>query len=387
MKFSCINFLQLPESIKYILRFFYYKNQRKKFFREITIKRKQDKFISLQYDKDEKALIVFLVPGADWNTGKDNISGGVLSIASLYNETKKLFKVHNSKTLMCTFPGDHLLFDHTGFENDITVFRFKQLSEYFTSVKKMIIHIPELLVEYFKPALTKYECDFLKSIECLQINILNQNINLMPGKKVIDSLQFFTKNITVTTAHKKYCTKDYRLQYSVPLHFFSTFADPGNYDFIQYSQKEDLIIFSPDQDEKNKEIIALLKSAFPNLQTQVIRGLKYEDYKELIKRSKWSITFGEGLDFYFIEPVFSGAISFAIYNEAFFTEDFKTIKGIYPDYDELCKKIVSDIKDLDNPVNYKKYQQEQFDLCALYYSKQQYAKNIAAFYSGQYTYA
>ena len=377
----------LPSFLKPTIRFLYYKNQRKKFFREITIKKKQDKLLRLQYDKDEKELIVFLVPGADWDTAKDNISGGVLSIASLYNETKKLFKIHNSKTIMCTFPGDHLLLEHTRFENDITVFRFKQLSEYFTGVKKMIIHIPELFVEYFQPGLTKYECDFLKRIEFLQINILNQNINLMPGKNIIDSLQFFTKNITVTTAHKKYCTKDYRLQYNVPLHFFSTFADPGKYDFIQYSQKEDLIVFSPDHDEKNKEITEVLKSAFPGLQTKIIRGLKYEDYKEIIKRSKWSITFGEGLDFYFIEPVFSGAISFAIYNEAFFTEDFKTIKGIYSDYDSLRKKIVSDIKELDDPINYKKYQQEQFNLCALYYSKQQYTKNIAAFYNKEYTYA
>lgn len=364
----------------------YYKNQRKKFFREITIRRKQDKLIRLQYNPNDEALIVFLVPGADWDTGKDQVSGGILSIASLYSETKKLVEVHNSKTIMCTFPADHLLLEHTNFENDITVYRFSQLSKYFRDVKKMIIHIPELLVKHFILALTENECKYLQNIESLQVNIMNQNINLMPDRSLIDSLRAFTNNITITTAHKKYCTKDYQERYSVPLHFFSTFASPDKYEFIPYGGKQDIVLFSPDDDQKNQEIIQILKTASPGLQTRIIRGLKYEEYKKLIKNSKWSITFGEGLDFYFIEPVFSGSISFAVYNQEFFTEDFKTVKGIYMSYDELKEKIVSDIKELDNPVTYARYQKEQFDICTKYYSYDSYRSNIEKFYSGSYTF-
>jgi len=53
------------------------------------------------------------------------------------------------------------------------------------------------------------------------------------------------------------------------------------------------------------------------LSVQIIRNLTYDQYKSLVSRAKWALTFGEGLDGYFIEPVFSGAIAFAVYNEQF----------------------------------------------------------------------
>lgn len=376
----------LTDFVKNIARFLYYKNQRKKFFREITIKKKQDELIQLQYHANDNALIVFLVPGADWNTGRDQISGGVLSIASLYNETKKLFEVHNSETIMCTFPKDHLLLEHTNFTNDITVFRFSQLRGYFRDVKKMTIHIPELLAKYFIPSLTKQETGYLKNIEFLHINIMNQNINLMPDKTVIDSLKTFAHKITITTAHKKYCTAAYQLSYGVPLHFFSTFASPDKYDLIQFDQKQDLVIFSPDDDRKNAEVIGLLRKEYPQLKTQVIKGLKYEQYRELIKNSKWSITFGEGLDFYFIEPVFSGSVGFAIYNEEFFTPDFSELKTIYKSYELLLQNIAGHINSLNNEPVFSEYQRTQYQLCAKYYSYDTYKKNIKDFYSHNYTF-
>ena len=376
----------LIEIIKNIARFLYYKNQRKKFFREIIIRKKQDKLIKLQYNANDNALIVFLVPGADWNTGKDQISGGILSIASLYSETKKLSGTHNSKTIMCTFPKDHLLLEHTNFTNDITVFRFSQLRGYFRDIQKMIIHIPELLAKYFITSLTQEEYSYLKNIEFLHINIMNQNINLMPDKTVIDSLKTFTHNITITTAHKKYCTRAYQLSYGVPLHFFSTFASPDKYDLIQFNQKHDLVIFSPDDDEKNREVITLLQNAYPQLKTQVIKGLKYEQYRELIKQSKWSITFGEGLDFYFIEPVFSGSVGFAIYNEEFFTPDFSGLKTIYKSYELMLQYIVAHIKSLNNEAVFNEYQHTQYQLCAKYYSYDTYKQNIKDFYSYNYTF-
>jgi hypothetical protein len=376
-----------PLLLKRLYRLLRYRNERHKFFREIGIRKKQNHLLTQNYDSAITRLIVFLVPGSDWATGRDKISGGVLSIASLYGETRAIESVHQSKLIMCTFPLDHLLLRHTNFENDIDVYRFSQLQVYFRNLKELTLHIPEFLVEHFGHSTSSADKHFLKSIPSLQINILNQNIKLMPSREVIDSLRSFAQNITVTTAHKKYCTPALREAYGVPLHFFSTFASPEGYVFGSYAQKENLLLLSPDDAEKNREVIELLKGEIPDLQTRVINGLTYDAYKELIGRAKWSITFGEGLDFYFIEPVFSGAVSFAIYNEDFFTPDFKEIKTVYSSYAELKERLVADLAALDNEHQYGALQQQQFLLCSKYYSKEQYRKNIATFYNRQYTFA
>ena len=375
-------------TIKPWIRFIYYKNQRKKVAREKFVKRHQDRLIRQQYAKDTEKLIVFLVPGAEWTTGKDRISGGVLSIASLYKETKEIEAVHGSALIMCTFPLEHLLIRHTNFESNIDIFRFDQLTRHFENLQELILHIPEYLVEHFDSCVSKSNRQFLSKIPKLQINILNQNIRLMPAGDIIASLKdAFTNNITITTAHVKYCTRALREVYGVPLHFFSTFASPEGYIFKPYPAKENLLLLSPDDPVKNQIVIDLLKREFPDLQVRVINGLTYDAYKELIGKAKWSITFGEGLDFYFIEPVFSGSISFAIYNEDFFTPDFKEIPTVYPSFEDLKNGLVSDIKAFDKMAEFKLCQEKQFLLCSKYYSKEQYRKNIAAFYKGEFTFS
>jgi hypothetical protein len=373
------------KTFKPAFRFVYYKNQRRKVIRELGLRRRQDKLLKKLYEKETERLIVFLVPGADWGTGKDRISGGVLSIASLYNETQKIADVHDSKLIMTTFPLEHLLLHHTNFKNEINVFRFSQLRGHFPELKELVLHIPELLVAHFDSCTSPEDKRFLRDIPGLHINILNQNIRLMPSREVIDSLRSFTPKITVTTAHKKYCTRALREVYGVPLHFFSTFASPESYVFKTYGEKENLLLLSPDDQQKNLEVIELLKKKMPHLKTKVISGLTYDAYKELIGKAKWSITFGEGLDFYFIEPVFSGSISFAIYNEEFFTPDFKQLGTIYGSYKELLEKIADDMRRLDSPEGFPGYQREQFNLCARYYSFEQYRRNIETFYQGEYT--
>ena len=133
-------------------------------------------------------------------------------------------------------------------------------------------------------------------------------------------------------------------------------------------------------------IISIVKNNLPHYKTLVIQNLKYEEYKILISKAKWVITFGEGLDFYFIEPVFSGGVSFALYNEEFFTTDFKNVETIYPSFKVLSNSIINKIKELDNEICYSRLQKQQFDLCAKQYSYKQYQENIKQFYLGNYTF-
>ena len=375
-----------PESIKKVYRLFRYPNERKKFIREIGIRKKQDELFKQHYRPDTVKLIIFIVPGADWATGKDTVSGGVMSIVSICEETSAMKDAEGFATIMCTLSGDHLMLKHHNFDNNTIVYRFSQIISYFKQVKEILIHVPEYMTLHFMELLSKAEKYWLREKVLFHINIMNQNIRLMPEPLVIDQVRKLGGTVTITTAHQKYCSPYYRAYFGVPIHKLSVWISPEQYNFKIWEEKENLMVVSPDG-HPEKEIILKKLASVKGLTIQIIQGLTYKEYKELISRAKWTLTFGEGLDGYLIEPVFSGAIGFAVYNEIFFTPDFKEQHTVYESMEALIAQINTDITALNNQTAFVAYQQQQYDLCAKYYSKAQYIKNIAAFYKGEYTYA
>jgi hypothetical protein len=371
-----------PSFLKVVYRLVVYKSERKKQWREVGIRSVQDRRLKETFSSDAGRLIIFIAPGADWDTGKDKISGGILSIVSLCEETARLKDVHGAESVLCTPRGEHLLVKYEMFENKTPVFRFAQLPLYFHKAEQVMIHLPEFMAGFFIGSLNKKEVSWLQQVKQLHINILNQNIAFMPGKPVIDALRDFSDKLTITTAHQKYCNHHFRELYSVPLHKFSVWISPENYLFTRWQAKEQLLVVSPDQHEM-KELVLDKLLKIPGLKVQVIANLTYEQYKALIARAKWSLTFGEGLDGYFIEPVFSGAVAFAVYNQEFFTEDFKPL--VYASYQDMADKIVHDIERLDNAMAFEPYQRMQFERCAFHYSYAVYRDNIRSFYEGNYT--
>jgi hypothetical protein len=374
----------IPGFIKPLLRFLRYRNERKKFIREIAIRKEQDRQLKLQYDAAAKKLIIFAIPGSDRATGKDTISGGIISIVSLCEETVRLQEIHGAATILCTLPGQHLLLKHTQFDNTSPVFRLGQTATFFTLAEEVILHLPEFACKYFLEHIGHREMEWLKTRKRLHINILNQNILLMPGDDIIQQLKKIASSITITTAHQNYCTMAYRQQYGVPLHKLSVWISPEKYRFTAYEQKENLIVISPDEHPLKQQVLEKLQK-LSGLRCQVIQNLTYGQYKETIARAKWTLTFGEGLDGYLIEPVFSGALAFAVYNKDFFTSDFETIPTLYASYEVMLNRITDDITSLDNAVAFNKQQQKQFELCARYYSEVTYRDNLAKFYRQQYT--
>ena len=138
---------------------------------------------------------------------------------------------------MC-FPREFLLLKHNNFTNDVNVFRFEQLPEYFKNVKNIIIYLPEFLVKYFKNNLFKSELNWLTNIPFVHLNIINANILIMPEIYVIKDLETISDKITITAAHTKYCTPYYRKLYGVPLHKFSAWISPEHYNFVKYDGKK-----------------------------------------------------------------------------------------------------------------------------------------------------
>lgn len=375
----------LEGKIKDIYRLFRYKNERNKFIREFGLRKTQNQLLRENYFPEVKKLIVFIIPGSDWATGKDKITGGTISIVSLCEETAALNDIHGAQTLMCTMNGDHLLIKHSMFENKTMVFRFEQLADYFTSLDSILFHLPEFMVSHFVKKLNQKDKIWLKRAADIHINVMNQNIRLMPEPAELGGLKNISTKVTITTAHQKYCTQYYREYFGVPLHKFSVWISPEQYHFKSWKEKKNLLVVSPDGHPLKEEIIQQLRS-IPNLEIQVIQNLTYKAYKELIADAKWSLTFGEGLDGYLIEPVFSGAVGFAVFNEQFFTPDFKDLKTVFKSVEVLKAQICEKIAGLDNESDFEKYQEEQFNLCAKYYSMEQYRKNIAAFYKDEFTF-
>jgi hypothetical protein len=248
-----------------------------------------------------------------------------------------------------------------------------------------MIHIPEYCLKQFLHSLSYDDYLRLKKIKDVHINILLQNIALLSPMEYIERMKELGK-LTCTTAHEKYSCLELRKKLGFPLHKLSWFLSPEMYKKKRYVEKEDLMIVSPDIHPKKSEVLSLIAGHFPNLKIQIIQNLTYEQYKNLISRAKWALTFGEGLDGYFVETIFSGGISFSVYNPTFFTEDFKSIRTVYENYDALIEKICSDIGDLDDEKTYGEYQREQFALCSKYFNYKEYVKNIELFYQEKYTY-
>jgi hypothetical protein len=375
-----------PNFLKVAYRLFRYRNERHKFIREIGIRKKQDLLLQDRYNAEGGKLILFLIPGSDWATGKDRISGGTMSVISVCEETSALLDEPDTQTIMCTMRGDHLFLKHMMFKNSTPVFRFGQLAFYFNRVTEILIHIPEFMTGYFQASLSTADKRWMERMDHVHINIMNQNIQLMPSPQQIAALQGLAGTVTLTTAHEKYCSLYYRNYYGVPVHRLSVWISPEQYIYRDWEEKENLLVVSPDRHPIKEDILGLLEKV-AGLKVQVISNLTYEQYKELIARAKWSLTFGEGLDGYLIEPIFSGAIAFAVYNESFFTPDFRELPTIYPSCEILKKQLVSDMALMDNKRDFTDNQRRQFQLCAKYYSKERYRDNIAAFYRGDYTFS
>lgn len=307
-----------------------------------------------------RRLIVFFVP-----TGSNKISGGILSICSIYRIVKNLKQLHNCDVIASYLPNkkdDD--FKYRTFENEMVIYNFYEIEEKFSNIEYLQIHVPEIMVSVFKDKEAKLKSfyNFIKKIKITELNILNQNDLFMPSIDYINFVKSKFNSATITVAHKKYATLEKREQYNLPLHLLSPWLNPVPYKVRSYEEKENLIIYSPDKIQwipnettlTKEEIIKNLELKLPNYIFKEIKDLKYDDYKELASKAKFAITFGEGLDGYFTETVFSGGISFAVYNEYFFSEEFKNLETLFHSFNDLNKKIVEKIKSLDNKVEYNK---------------------------------
>lgn len=343
----------------------------------------QDYRIFKDYSADTDSLVVFLLPTSD------SIGGGVMSINSIAKVTDELIPVLNElngyKVLLATIPSNNTFSEYTKFDCAYNVYRFSMLRNHFISIKRMIIHIPEIFVADTISQMSPEDMAWLHNIKDLKINILNQNNEMMPRPFYVSFLHAFTDKLTITCAHRRYCTPNQRSSYNMPVHMLST-SNLVEYKYKPYSQKENILLYSPDNNGNKSAILFAIREAFPDLKMKMIKNMEYSEYLELISRAKWMITFGEGLDGYAMESIRSGAISFAVFNHTFFNERFENLPNIYNSYQDMLNHIVYDMKRLDEQEEFKKLN----DLLIMKDREEKdeirYKNNIKAYYKGEFTY-
>jgi hypothetical protein len=344
-----------------------------------VIKKTQRQLLQKNFARNTKSLTIFLTPGIDM------VNGGILSITSLFEETKRLKYLHGSEVILCTYPSDPHLLKYTKFKNNNPLYNFSDVLRFFSNIDNLLIHVPEHFIYRFSWFTSKADRAILSQINNVQINVMIQNIDYLPSNRTILRLQKLGK-LTSTTAHSKYSTIELKNRLGFPLHQLSVYVSPEQYYFRKFREKENLMIVSPDQHPRKKEILKLVEKELPLLKIKIIKNLTYEEYKETISRAKWALTFGEGLDGYFVETIFSGGIGFSVYNAKYFTKEFGSLRTVYGSYAILIQNLCKDILELDDEKAYSVYQNRQFDLCSKRYDYRNYLKNLEAFYKGEYTY-
>jgi hypothetical protein len=177
-----------------------------------------------------------------------------------------------------------------------------------------------------------------------------------------------------------------REEIGVPLHRLSCCIGPETFKLSGYREKEPLLIVSHDPHPLREKVLNVVAQACPNLTIKIIQGLSYEEYLGLARRAKWSLTFGEGFDGYFIEPCLSGGVPFAVFNNRYFTPPFADLENVYESWDVLIDKIAADIRRLDEPTAYEQCWRRTYDLICNLYSTARFRENLRLFYCGDYTF-
>lgn len=297
---------------------------------------KKTQYKLAQKYKDSKNMVVF------FNVMRECISGGMLSIDRFVQHSLPFAKSGNFDLVLSGIPLNNAVIKNPFFNYAMDPVDFNYLVKY-THPDKLLLNIPECFVPYFCNEISEQAYKWLFSIRDLRINILNQNDDLMPSQNTIEELRTLCNNkLTITAAHKRYATKEKSKQYKCPVHLLTPFLP----EFIRtpFENKEKIIVLSPDEHEYRQTLINLIKKELPDYEIRIVENMTLDEYKKLISRAMFTITFGEGYDGYFLEPYLSDSIGFCVLNPTFFPKEFKPLETTYESWNVLLNHIVKDIR-------------------------------------------
>jgi hypothetical protein len=325
-----------------------------------------------------KRLIVVLTPGYDWR------KGGIISIATIYRQIGLIRDLHRASVALCSVPGEPLLAKYTWFKNRNYILDLESVLDSCRRLDYFQLHIPAYAVNQVSSWLNSPSGARLRDIPEVHFNILLQNIDVIEGRPLSGLMPF--GRVTCTTAHEAYTSAAFREALGVTLHRLGVYNGPEDYSPTPYQEKEPLLVVSHDEHPLKARVLEHIARTNPNLKIEVVHNISYEEYRELIGRAKWSLTFGEGLDSYFAEVAWSGGVPFAVFNNRYFTPAFAKLQTLYPSWEILLAKMPFDLQRLDEPIRYDRCWREIYDLLNTLYGKERFRANLRAFYRGEYTF-
>lgn len=285
------------------------------------------------------------------------MSGGIYSLFSIAQHLRRLKRYHDHEIIIMTRPTRQRLtyFRNTNFTNSENVYRFEQIT-LCRAAREIYLHIPEYAIDTFATDLSAYEREYLLSKEKLHINVLNQNIRLMPPQKHFDALREMCGGMSQSVAHHAYFTQEIADKYNLPTLLLPAFTDLSAYPPATFDEKEKLIIYSPDFAAHKSKCIDLIARNLPEFRLLEIQDITFDEFMDLATRCMFSISFGEGFDGYLAQPIHQGGISFTVYNDEFFpSAHFKNYFNIFKDEEEMTTDICARISYLmNNEAEYKK---------------------------------
>lgn len=310
--------------------------------RRLSVKESREAvFIQNAYNleplKSSQKLTIFLVPP------RGRLTGGIISIFKLHEISSEVQK--DSLCLLVTYPGFFTRATHGDYESAQQIYRWEQITQYGKQARELIIHIPEYYSAGFYSDLSASDIEFVKSIPLLKINILNQNLLLMPERDKIQTLFRLTNHVTQTVGFERNATQKVCDHYGLPLYAVPSYIDLENCVKKDYSAKRKIILYSPDEHPLKKRVVQHLKSELKGFELREIRNLTYFEFLDLISDALFCISFGEGFDGYYIQPYYAQSIGISVYNEVFFPDaELKAYPFVYGSYEELEQKVVEDVK-------------------------------------------
>ncbi len=330
------------------------------------------------YDLSElqaiKELIVCFIPNIKMMTG------GIQSIYSICKYSREICP--QAQCIIATVPGKYTYSYNPYFKNEEKIYRFEQIIKNAKNVEKLTLHIPEYYADKFYKALKKDEIKFLKGIKDLHINILNQNIELMPEPQKLKGLYKLTDNVTQTIGHHRYATQEVCDNWQMPAHFLSVHIDISGYKTYPFEEKEKIIVLSPDEAPYKKAVVEKLKKELPDFKLVTVQNMTFSEYMDLIARAYFTITFGEGFDGYFNQPQTVGGLGMAVYDSAFFPdESWLELKNVYKSPADMENNIVNDIKELSaNKELYYSLINKIKEKLSTLYGEDLFKRNLEKFY-------
>ena len=323
--------------------------------------------LSANYANERKLIIFF-------NVARDLVGGGMLSINRFVSNARELTEDTGYSIATSGVPLGRKAVSYTKFKAALPQIELRYLCE-LPLVEDVILFLPEVFSVQFAKDLSAPELAWLLSRKSLKIVVMNQNNDYLPPPIDVQRALFpLTLDVVITTAHKRYCTARNASRYQIPFKQLTPFLPPMT--FRSFREKDRIFMLSPDKITKGQDgidrdfVVEVLKMKLPSFRFVTVENMSLDEYLDLASRAMFSLTFGEGMDGYYIEPILSGGMSFAIYNSTFFPNNFEGKSGLFSSWKVLVDRLPGFVEDLLDPELYSENSANLRDALANEYSNE-----------------